>query len=116
MRKKFIAQAVTLYDPEEQMVIGTVLLYETKPIPWMPSDGILVFNGDGYDSDAGYIVYVLLAGEGKGRMPESILMGMGLTPVSTPSNETCKKVKKIPMVLIHGKRPKNKGASAPFSP
>ena len=28
---------------------------------------------------------------GKGRMPESILMGMGLTPVSTPSNETCKK-------------------------
>lgn len=65
MRKKFIAQAVTLYDPEEQMVIGTVLLYETKPIPWMPSDGILVFNGDGYDSDAGYIVYVLLAGEEK---------------------------------------------------
>ena len=65
MNKKFIAQAVTLYDPEEQMVIGTVLLYETKPIPWMPSDGILVFNGDGYDSDAGYIVYVLLAGEEK---------------------------------------------------
>ncbi len=65
MKKKFIAQAVTLYDPEEQMVIGTVLLYETKPIPWMPSDGILVFNGDGYDSDAGYIVYILLAGEGK---------------------------------------------------
>ena len=65
MKKKFIAQAVTLYDPEEQMVIGTVLLYETKPIPWMPSDGILVFNGDGYDSDAGYIIYVLLAGEEK---------------------------------------------------
>lgn len=31
----------------------------------MPSDGILVFNGDGYDSDAGYTIYVLLAGEGK---------------------------------------------------
>jgi hypothetical protein len=26
------------------------------------------------------------------------------------------KSKKIPMVMIHGKRPKNKGASAPFSP
>lgn len=65
MNKKFIAQAITLYDPEEQMVIGTVLLYEPDPIPWMPSDGILVFNGDGYDSDAGYIIYVLLAGEGE---------------------------------------------------
>lgn len=65
MKKKFIAQAVTLYDPEGQMVIGTVLLYEKDPIPWMPSDGILVFNGDGYDSDAGYTVYVLLAGENK---------------------------------------------------
>lgn len=63
MRKKFIAQAVTLYDMEEQMVIGTIMISEPGPIPWMPSDGILLFNGDGYDSDAGYTVYVLPAGE-----------------------------------------------------
>lgn len=63
MKKQFIAQAVTLYDRAEDMVIGTLMVYKNEPIPWMPSTGILLFNGDGYSSDMGYTVYVNIVGK-----------------------------------------------------
>ncbi|WP_370782336.1 hypothetical protein [Allisonella histaminiformans] len=59
MRKQFNARAITLYDKKEDMVIGTLMLYKaTEPIPWLPSNGILLFNGDGYSSDSGYTVII----------------------------------------------------------
>lgn len=63
MKKQFIAQAVTLYDRAEDMVIGTLMVYKQEPIPWMPSNGILLFNGDGYTSDMRYTVYVNIVGK-----------------------------------------------------
>lgn len=61
MRKKFYA-AVTLYDKEEDMVIGTLMIYKKIPMPWMPSNRVLLFNGDGYSSDTGYTVIVTVVG------------------------------------------------------
>ena len=61
--KKFNARAVTLWDPEEQMVIGTLMFSHSDKLAWMPSNDILMFDGDGYISDAGYTVYVTVVGE-----------------------------------------------------
>ena len=59
MRNQLKSRAITLYDYEEDMVIGTLMQYQDKePVPWVPSNGILLFNGDGYRSDAGYTVIV----------------------------------------------------------
>ena len=59
MQNKSIVRAITLYDKEADMVIGTLLQYQdNEPIPWVPSNGILYCNGDGYSSDAGYAVIV----------------------------------------------------------
>lgn len=55
--------AVTLYDPEEDMVIGTLMINTNRPIPWIPSDGILLFNGDGYTSDKGFTCIVNVVGK-----------------------------------------------------
>ena len=59
MRSKPNCRAITLYDQDEDMVIGTLMQYQVKdPMQWIPSNGILLFNGDGYRSDAGYTVIV----------------------------------------------------------
>lgn len=67
MRKQFNASAITLYDKNEDMVIGTLIHYKgTEPMPWFPSNGILLFNGDGYSSDAGYTVIITVVNRDTG--------------------------------------------------
>ena len=59
MQNKSIVRAITLYDKAADMVIGTLLQYQdNEPIPWVPSNGILLFNGDGYSSASGYTVII----------------------------------------------------------
>ena len=63
--EQFKAKTITLWDPEEQMVIGTLIFFHPTRLPWMPSNDILLFDGDGYISDAGYgyTVYIHVVGE-----------------------------------------------------
>lgn len=62
MQNKLNVRAIALYDKEEDMVIGTLMIYKKIPMPWMPSNGVLLFNGDGYSSDTGYTVIVTVVG------------------------------------------------------
>lgn len=67
MQNKSIVRAITLYDKEEDMVIGTLIHYKcTEPMPWLPSNGILLFNGDGYTSDSGYTVIITVVNRDTG--------------------------------------------------
>ena len=63
MQNKLNVRAITLYDKEEDMVIGTLIFFNPSKLPWMPSNDILLFDGDGYRSDAGYSVNINVVGK-----------------------------------------------------
>lgn len=62
MQNKLNVRAITLYDKED-MVIGTLIFFNPAKLPWMPSNDILLFDGDGYRSDAGYSVNINVVGK-----------------------------------------------------